>query len=48
MKFGLKVHHTDLSDMLYMRPEALGFALFPEDMGGAWADKVKFDGPDRR
>ncbi len=45
MKFGLKVHHTDLSDMLYMRPEALEFALYPDDMGGAWADKVKFGGP---
>jgi N-acetylneuraminate synthase len=45
MKFGLKVHHSDLSELLYMKPEALEFALFPGDMGGAWADKVKFDGP---
>ncbi len=45
MKFGLKVHHSDLSELLYMKPEALEFALFPGDMGGAWADKVRFDGP---
>lgn len=45
MKFGLKVHHTDLPDMLYMRPEALEFALFFGDMGGSWVDKIRFDGP---
>jgi len=45
MMFGLKVHHSDLSDMLYMKPQALEFALFPEDMDGSWTDKVKFDGP---
>lgn len=45
MKFGLKVHYTDLSDTLAMRPEALELVLLPNDMDGAWADKVKFDGP---
>ncbi len=45
MKFGLKVHHTDLNDQLYMKPEALEFVLFPDDLGGAWAKEVKFDGP---
>lgn len=45
MKFGLKVHHTDISDMMWMSPEALEFALFPDDIGGSWADKVKLDGP---
>jgi deoxyribonuclease-4 len=45
MKFGLKVHHTDIADLLYLRPEALEFALFPGDMGGEWADKVRFGGP---
>jgi deoxyribonuclease-4 len=45
MKFGLKVHHADIADLLYMRPVALEFALFPGDMGGEWADKVKFGSP---
>ncbi len=45
MIFGLKVHHTDISDMLRIGPEALEFALFPDDLGGAWIGGVKFDGP---
>jgi N-acetylneuraminate synthase len=31
--------------MLYMRPEALEFVLFPDDMGGSWTEKIKFGGP---
>ena len=45
MKFGLKVHHTDIDHLLYLRPEALEFALFPGDMGGGWADQIDFKGP---
>jgi N-acetylneuraminate synthase len=45
MKFGLKVHHNDLSDILYMGPEAMEFAIFPDDLDGSWADEVKFGGP---
>ncbi len=45
MIFGLKVHHTDISEMLRLGPEALEFALFPDDLSGAWARAVDFDGP---
>ncbi|CAJ38239.1 sugar phosphate isomerase/epimerase family protein [Methanocella arvoryzae] len=45
MKFGLKVHHTDIDSLLYLRPQAIEFALFHGDMGGEWADRIRFDGP---
>ncbi len=45
MKFGLKVHHTDLAYLIDMEPDALEFALFPGDVEGSWVDDVKFDGP---
>lgn len=45
MKFGLKVHHTDLEYMLDMRPDALEFVIFEDDLGGEWSDSVGFSGP---
>jgi len=45
MKFGLKVHHSDMDRLLDMRPEALEFALFADDLDGSWVNDVKFDGP---
>ncbi len=45
MKCGLKVHHTDIRGMLYMRPDALEFALFHGDLGGEWARDISFEGP---
>lgn len=45
MIFGLKVHHRDLAYLLDMHPDALEFALFFDDLGGAWIDRVEFDGP---
>lgn len=45
MKFGLKVHHSDLNRLLDMRPEALEFALFADDLDGSWVKDVTFDGP---
>ncbi len=45
MKFGLKVHYTDLAYLIDMHPDALEFALFPGDLEGSWADDVDFDGP---
>ncbi|BAI62144.1 conserved hypothetical protein [Methanocella paludicola SANAE] len=45
MKFGLKVHHSDIASLMDMRPEALEFALFCGDMDGSWAKGIEFDGP---
>lgn len=45
MKFGLKVHHTDIQSLLALRPEAVEFALFFNDLAGGWAKDVHFDGP---
>lgn len=45
MKFGLKVHHTDVDRLLYLRPDALEFALFHGDLGGEWVDRIDFTGP---
>jgi len=45
MRFGLKVHHTDIDQLLYLRPDALEFALFPGDMGGEWVSRIDFKGP---
>ncbi|HMK46895.1 MAG TPA: TIM barrel protein [Methanocella sp.] len=41
MKFGLKVHHTDIDQLLYLEPDAVEFALFPGDLDHReWADHV--------
>ncbi len=45
MKFGLKVHHSDIASLMDMRPQALEFALFYGDLGGSWAKGIEFDGP---
>ena len=45
MKFGLKVHHTDLDSLMYIGPEALEFVVFERDLDGTWADNVNFNGP---
>jgi deoxyribonuclease IV len=45
MKFGLKVHHTDIRDMIDMQPCALEFALFHNDLNGEWARDIAFNGP---
>jgi deoxyribonuclease IV len=45
MKFGLKVHHTDLDSLLYLEPEALEFVVNATDIDGAWVNDVQFIGP---
>lgn len=45
MKFGLKVHHSDIASLIDMRPEALEFALFYGDLDGSWVKSIEFDGP---
>jgi deoxyribonuclease-4 len=45
MKFGLKVHHSDIAGMIDMKPEALEFALFHGDMDGSWVKDISFAGP---
>lgn len=45
MKLGLKVHHSDISGIIDMRPEALEFALFPGDIDGSWVRDIMFSGP---
>lgn len=45
MIFGLKVHHTDIDSLIYLKPDALEFALFPTDMAGEWVDQIRFQGP---
>ena len=45
MRFGLKVHHTDIDQLLYLGPDTLEFALFPGDMGGEWVSRINFNGP---
>jgi deoxyribonuclease IV len=45
MKFGLKVHHSDLSTLIDMGPEALEFVLFPGDLDGVWSRDIAFSGP---
>lgn len=45
MKFGLKVHHTDIDSLLYLRPDAVEFALFHADIGGEWVGRINFHGP---
>lgn len=45
MKFGLKVHHTDLESLMYIGPEALEFVVHADDLDGAWVNDVRFTGP---
>lgn len=41
MKFGLKVHHTDIDRLLYLEPDAIEFALFSGDLDRReWADHM--------
>lgn len=45
MKFGLKVHHTDLDNLISLEPEALEFVVHEDDLDGAWVNDVEFCGP---
>jgi N-acetylneuraminate synthase len=45
MRFGLKVHHSDVHDLLQLSPEALEFVLNEEDLSGKWAYSLDFNGP---
>jgi deoxyribonuclease-4 len=46
MKPGLKVHHSDIGQLMWIGPpEALEFALFYDDLEGKWVDEIEFDGP---
>mgnify|MGYP005848795003 FL=1 len=45
LMFGLKVHHSDLETLSGLNPDALEFVLHERDLGGEWADRVRFNGP---
>ncbi|MCD1296325.1 sugar phosphate isomerase/epimerase [Methanocella sp. CWC-04] len=45
MKFGLKVHHTDMRSLLRQKPDALEFLLYENDLSGEWTKGVDFRGP---
>jgi deoxyribonuclease IV len=46
MKPGLKVHHSDVGQLMWIGPpDTLEFALFYDDLEGSWADMIEFNGP---
>lgn len=45
MKFGLKVHHTDVDMLLGLYPEALEYVLLENDLSGGWGKPPHYDGP---
>ena len=48
MKFGLKVHHSDLDSLMYIGPEALEFVIHAEDLDGTLIDLGTLDESERK